>query len=134
VLPVPGGRNNLHGPLWLSTCIGLIFFLAGAAFLVQRFGRANAQAELAADAPSWMRAAQQSIMLTIFGCFALLGSWVALGGDAKHFSGSFFVFDGRVGVLIARGAFGLGALILWLCVAAMMISAVRKLFGRGKRA
>jgi hypothetical protein len=134
VLPVPGGRHNLHGPLWLSTCIGLIFLLAGAAFLLQRFGRANANAELASDAPRWMRTAQQLIMLALFGCFALIGSWVAVGGDAKHFSGSFLVFDVPTNGLIARAAFGLGALILWLYFAGMVVSMARKLFGRNKQA
>src|SRR5262245_50249651 len=29
VLPVPGGRDALHGPLWIATLIGLVVLLAG---------------------------------------------------------------------------------------------------------
>jgi hypothetical protein len=134
VLPVPGGRANLHGPLWLSTCIGLIFLLGGVAFLLQRFGRANASAELASDAPAWMRKTQRLIMLALFGCFAMIGSWVAFGGDARHFSGSFPFFDTQANGVIARATFGLGAMILWLCFAGMLVSTVRKLFRRDKQA
>jgi hypothetical protein len=39
VLPPPRGRY-LAGMLWLPTCIGFVFLLAGLGFLAQRFGRA----------------------------------------------------------------------------------------------
>src|SRR5262245_7918640 len=53
VIAVPGGRANLHGPLWLATLIGVIVLCAGAACVIQGIGRANARAELPADSPLW---------------------------------------------------------------------------------
>src|SRR3954454_11306604 len=87
VVPVPGGRDNLHGPLWLATLIGIVVLLAGAACAIQGIGRANASAELPADAPRWMHAAQHLIGIALFAAFALLGTWVAFLGDARTFAG-----------------------------------------------
>jgi hypothetical protein len=39
VLPPPRGRY-LEGMLWLPSCVGAAFVLAGIGFLLQRFGRA----------------------------------------------------------------------------------------------
>ena len=81
VVPVPGGPRNLHSPLWIVLLIGLAFFLGGAAVLIQVIGRANASGELPSDAPQWMRVVQYLIGVAIFASFALVGSWVAIGGD-----------------------------------------------------
>ena len=129
VLPVPGGRANLHGPLWIATLIGLIGLLAGAALLIQGFGRANAHAELPADAPRWMRAAQYLIGAALFALFAAIGTWVAVGGDARQFSGG-IPFLGAGNVSLARIGFGLGALVCWLAAIAYAVKGARKLLGR----
>jgi hypothetical protein len=131
VLPVPGGRSNLHGPLWLALLIGLVVFLAGVAALIHLIGRANATGDLPADAPFWMRAAQYIIGVAIFACFAIIGSWVAFAGEARYFSGG-VPFLGALNVSIARIAFGFGALICWLATIGFAISGARKLFGRDK--
>src|SRR5262249_61423791 len=51
LLPIPGGPSNLHGPLWLLLCIGLAFFLAGAAIIIQMIGHANDNGDLPAGLP-----------------------------------------------------------------------------------
>lgn len=132
VLPVPGGRANLHGPLWLATLIGFVVILAGVACFIQGIGRANAAGELPADAPFWMRAAQYLIGVALFGAFALLGSWVAIGGDPRQFSGGIPFLSGPLNVSIARIMFGFGALICWLATVAYAISGARKLLRGGK--
>jgi hypothetical protein len=128
VLPVPGGPSNLQAPLWIGFIAGLIFFLAGAALLLQGIGKANAQAELPADAPAWMGAVQQLIGVAIFASFAMIASWIAIGGDPRQFSGSFMGLG--IGVSIARIAFGISALICWACTIAFAVSAVRKYTAR----
>jgi hypothetical protein len=128
VLPVPGGPSNLHAPLWVVIFVGLVFFLAGAALLLQGIGKANAQAELPADAPAWMGAVQQLIGVAIFASFAMIASWIAIGGDPRQFSGSFMGLG--IGVSIARIAFGISALICWACTIAFAVSAVRKYTAR----
>jgi hypothetical protein len=132
VLPVPGGPRNLHAPLWIVLLAGLVFFLGGAAVLMQSFGRANASGELPADAPRWMRVAQYLIGVAIFASFALIGSWVAVGGDARQFSGGIPLVGGGTNVSIARVAFGIGAIICWLATIGFAVSGARKLLGRGK--
>lgn len=127
VLPIPGGPRNLHGPLWLVLCAGLAFFLGGAAAMMQGFGRANASGELPADAPRWMRVVQYFFGVAIFVCFAAMGSWMAFGPGMRHFSGTF-----AWGETIGRAAFGLGAIITWLCTAAYAVSGARKLLGQNR--
>lgn len=129
VLPVPGGRNNLHGPLWLATLIGLVVLLAGVACFIQGIGRANASAELPADAPFWMRAAQYLIAVALFAAFAVLGTWVAFASDGRHFSGG-IPFLGAVNVAFARTMFGFGALVCWLATFGYTVAGARKLFGQ----
>jgi hypothetical protein len=127
VLPVPGGRRNLHAPLWIVMCAGLAFFLGGAAVLLQAIGRANERGELPAGAPQWLRVIQYLIGVAIFASFALIGSWIAFGFGPRNFSGSFLFFDGPVSSVIGRTAFGIGAIITWLCTVAFAVSGARKL-------
>lgn len=129
VLPVPGGRNSLHGPLWLATLIGLLVMLAGAACILQGIGRANAHAELPADAPFWMRAAQYLIGVALFADFAVLGTWIAFLGEGRHFSGG-TPFLGGSNVSLARIMFGFGALVCWLATVGYAVVGARKLFGQ----
>ena len=131
VLPPPGGRNS-KDPLWIGFIAGLVFFLGGVALLLQAAGRANASGELPADAPPWMRIAQHLIVVAIFASFALIGSYIAIGGDPKKFSGGLPFVSGGTNVSIARVAFGIGALICWAATIGFAISGARKLLGRGK--
>ena len=125
VLPIPGGPRNLHAPLWIAFCAGLVFFLGGVAVLLQGFGKANADGELPKSAPAWMRAVQQLIGVVIFAAFALIGTWIALAGDPRQFSGSFSGLG--IGAAIARTAFGIGALICWAATIGLAVSGARKL-------
>ena len=131
VLPVPGGRSNLHGPLWLALLIGLVVFLAGLAALLQAVGRATAAGDMPADAPLWMRAGQYAIAVAMFAGFAVIGSWVAVASDPRYFSAG-IPFFGSLNIPIARIAFGFGALICWLGTIAYAVVGARKLFGRGQ--
>jgi hypothetical protein len=130
LLPVPGGPRNLHGPLWIVLLIGIVLVLAGVFALLQVVGRANTGGELPADAPQWLRVVQYLIGVAMFGSFAVIGSWVAIGGDPRAFSGSFLVFDGATNASIARIAFGIGALITWLATIAFAVAGARKLVRR----
>lgn len=131
LLPVPGGPRNLHGPLWLVLLIGLVFVLAGIAMLIQLVGQANA-GELPADAPLWPRVLQYLTGLLMFGSFTMIGSGIAIGGDPHSFSGNLLVFDGATNATIARIAFGIGAIIIWLATIGFAVAGARKLLRRGK--
>lgn len=132
-LPIPGGPNNLHGPLWIVFFAGLAFFLAGISALLQGFGGANDQGEFPADAPSWFRVAQYLIGLMIFVAFGAIGSWIAFGPGERVFSGSLPFVSGSVGSSIGRTVFGIGAVIVWFCTFAFAIVGARRLLRGGKR-
>jgi hypothetical protein len=130
LLPIPGGPKNLHGPLWLVACVGLAFFLASIAIVIQTLGHANAAGDLPAGAPRWMSVVQYSMGLAIFICFGLISSWVAFGPGEREFSGSFLFFSHATNAVIGRTAFGIGAVIIWLGTAAVVASGIRKFFDR----
>lgn len=133
LLPVPGGPSNLHGPLWILLCVGLVFSLAGAALLTQVIGHADASGDLPADAPDWMRVIHYLMGVAIFASFAVIGSWVAFGSGERNFSGSFLFFDAQTNTAIGRTVFGIGAIITWLGTIGFAVFGARKLLGRGKR-
>ena len=128
LLPIPGGPSNLHGPLWLLLCVGLAFFFAGAAIIIQMRGHADASGDLPAGAPLWLRTAQYLIGLCIFVCFGAISSWIAFGPGERHFSGTFMFGDVVTNATIGRIVFGTGAIIIWLCTAAFAAFGFRKLF------
>ena len=125
-LPVPGGPANLHGPLWLVTLIGVIVLLAGVACVIQGVGRANAHAELPADAPLWMHAALYLAGVAMFFGFAVLGTWIAFFGDARSFSGG-IPFLGPGNVSFIRIMFCFGTMVCWLAAVAYAVKGARKL-------
>ena len=72
--PIPGGPSNLHSPLWVLLCAGFVFFLAGAALVIQSLSASSATGELPADAPRWLRILQYVIAVAIFCCFGAVKS------------------------------------------------------------
>ena len=129
VLPVPGGPRNLHAPLWIVFFAGLPFLLGGIALFLQGIGKTNADGELPHGTAVWLRAIHYLIGVAIFASFAMVGTWIALAGDPRGFSGSFIGMRGPVGSSIGRTVFGIGALITWACTVAIAVSGARKLFG-----
>jgi hypothetical protein len=126
VLPVPGGPTNLHGPLWVVLAAGLAFLLGGIAVALQDAAGANPETgELPEDAPHGVRLAQYLIGVTIFACFAAIGSWIAFAPGERTFGGTV-----PVGPTGGRIAFGIGAGIVWLCLIGYAVSGARKLLGR----
>lgn len=133
MLPIPGGPDNLHAPLWIVLLIGLAVLLAGLAAFIQAAGHADGTGELPADAPRWMRMAQYLIVVVLFATFGMIGSWVAFAGDSHQFSGGIPFVAAAINVAIARVMFGFGAIICGLAAVAVAVSGTRKLFGQGRR-
>jgi hypothetical protein len=75
-----------------------------------------------------MRAVQHLIGFTIFCCFGAITSWVAFGPGERHFSGTFVFGDPAINAAIGRTAFGVSAVIIWLCTAAVVASGIRRFF------
>ena len=130
LLPMPGGRASLHGPLWVGVMAGFVFFLGGAAAIMQAFGRANAQGELPAGAPHWMRVAQRLVVIVVLACCASRGTWVALFGEARQFGGSFGGLP--LGAIVARSGSGFGARLAWTATIAVACASARMFIGARK--
>ena len=125
-LPISGHGADPNDEPWAPILIGFIVLLAGASLILQVFGHAGANGEVATGSPTWMRAAQYLLGAALFAGFAVLASFVALFGHAQNFSGGLPLL-GRHNLTLARIAFGFGALICWLGALAYVVQCARKL-------
>jgi hypothetical protein len=127
LLPPPGEQ---YAPAWIVVCCGLVFGLGGLAIVMQAIGRADERGELPPDAPPWIRRVQHLTVLIIIGLFATIGTWVALFGDGDHFTmTSSFTREAPANPIVARTAFGIGAVIMWAWFVAMVRRSRRVLRG-----
>ncbi|MAQ94445.1 MAG: hypothetical protein CMM84_13080 [Rhodothermaceae bacterium] len=107
---VPADPASVHAPGWVLAVCGAVFVLAGVAMLAHRW-------------PAVQSAAGGVICLA----FGLVGGWVALFGEAAQFSGGTGLLSRGAEVAVARGVFGVGAV---LCLAMFVWSTV--LLARGR--
>jgi hypothetical protein len=128
LLHIPGGKANLHGPQWLVLCVGLAFFLASIAVVIQTLGHANNAGDLPAGTPRWMGVVQYLIGFAIFACFGAIMSWVAFGPGKRHFSTTFWFIKTPGNETVGRIAFGFVAVVMWLGMSAILASGIRKFF------
>ena len=131
-LPPPGEAN---APMWVVVLAGLCFLLGGLGVLIPAAvtGEVTSDGELPAGAPYWLRVFQYLLVLTIFAAFAMIGSFVAFGPGTRSFSVSVpFVSTSGDSEIFGRIAFGIGAIITWLCLVLVAVSGWRKLVGRDK--
>ena len=95
VVPSPGAAK---APMWIvSSFAAGLRSLAGIGVMTPALvtGEVRNDGELPAGAPQWLRLMQYLLGLTLFATFALIGTWVAIGGGARSFSFSgFFVTSG----------------------------------------
>jgi hypothetical protein len=130
VLPPPGRAN---APMWVVLLAGLCFLLGGLGVLIPAAvtGEVRSDGELPAGAPYWLRVLQYLLVLAIFAAFALIGSFVAFGPGIRSFGISApFVSMSGDSEIFGRIAFGVGAIITWLCLILVAVSGWRKLVGR----
>lgn len=129
VLPMP----DADGPAFLVFAAGAAFLFAGLFCLgCARTEMTDNQTTLPEAWPVWLRLSYQMLAIGIFGAFAAIGTWIAIGSGPRAFAVSMpFVSTQTTGDLVGRTVFGLGAVIVWICVIAFTVSTVRKLFNRG---
>jgi hypothetical protein len=126
VAPPRHGGDNAPG--WIGLLVGLVFSAGGLAVILRGAVRADDRSgELPASAPKWVSTIYLLLGLLIAVGLAATGTWVAFGPGERHISVSGFVAS-PVGDGIGRTAFGIGASISWLIVAAMARAAARKIF------
>jgi hypothetical protein len=133
VLPPPGEAN---APMWVVMLAGLCFLLGGLGVLLPAAVTAEVRddGELPAGAPYWLRVFQYLLVLILFAAFATIGSFVAFGPGTRSFSVSLpFGSTSGGSEIVGRVAFGVGAVITWLCLILVAVSGWRKLVGRDSR-
>jgi hypothetical protein len=122
--------SKIHGPIWLSLFVALVFFSMGIAVLVRgATGADDGSGDLPANAPVWIKTVYWLGSLLAAIGLAGLGTWVAFGSGPRHFSMSGPIV-GPVGDGIGRVVFGIGAIITWLLVAVMAHAGAKKIFGK----
>ena len=129
-LPPPGVAK---APMWVVVLAGLCFLLGGLGVLVPAAvtGEVRDDGELPTGAPYWLRVFQYLLVLTIFAAFAMIGSFVAFGPGTRSFSVSVpFVSTGGGSEMFGRIAFGVGAIITWLCLILVAVGGWRKFVSR----
>ncbi len=131
-LPLPGDPRNLHAPLWVVLLAGLVFVLAGCATLMQTLGGANDSGELPSGAPQWLRTLQYLAGIVLFASFALIGSWAAVSDQPVRLSHGFSLPAITDNAITGRIAFGIGAVMTWLCTLAYAVTGWRKLTGSNR--
>jgi dipeptide/tripeptide permease len=123
--------RSVHGPLWVATCAGLVFMLAGLSVAVGALNGVSQTGELPRGTGWWLRLLYYALGLAACAGLAVIGSWVAFGPGTRSFGGSGMMPVPRdFGELFGRVMFGLGAVVTWLCVIALAVSGGRKLFRR----
>jgi hypothetical protein len=125
LLPEP---SRINGPLWLSTFVGLVFFLGGVSVGLRGYLKMDdSETELPPGAPQWAKLIWWGNAILICGSLASVGTWIAFGPGSRHF-GVAGVINGPIGEGIGRAAFGLGALIAWFITIAFAYASARRIF------
>jgi hypothetical protein len=121
--------------MWVVMLAGFCFLLGGLGVLVPAAvtGEVRSDGELPAGAPYWLRVFQYLLVLAIFAALAMMGSFVAFGPGARSFSVSLpFGSTSDGSEIFGRVAFGVGAIIAWLCLILVAVGGWRKLMSRNR--
>jgi len=111
-------------PTWLPLVFGMIFLLGGSAAMIKTaFGRDNPPGGgLPSAAPRWLKLIYHVMVLALVTGMGVLFSWIAFAPGRREFSGSGAIF----GELGGRVMFGIGALLIWICVIVIAIDGARR--------
>jgi hypothetical protein len=116
-------------PPWVGVAAGMAFLLGGLAIIVG-YGVAGGVApdgDLPAGTPFFVRLVQYALGLGITTILASIASWVAFGSGSRHFSGSGPFISGAVNEPLGRTVFGIGAVLIWAIMAAMLVLGIKRL-------
>ena len=132
-----GDRDLSDGtPAWVGVVAGLMFVMGGLAMIVG-YGIAGGVApdgSLPPGTPLTVCIVQNALGVGIAAMLALIGSWVAFGPGVRHFTGTAPFISGVVNEMLGRTVFGIGAVLIWIFVAAMIVQTVRQVRGRLRQA
>lgn len=122
--------QKANGPGWIGLVVGLVFLAGGLAVILRGVVRADDKSdELPASAPKWVAAVYWMLGMLVAAGLAGTGTWVAFGSGPRHFM-MMGPIASSIGETVGRTAFGIGAIISWLIVAAMARAGAKKIFGK----
>ena len=126
-----GTSTGDPAPDWLGCLFGAVFVGAGLMVIMRgTFGSADeTSGALPANAPRWLRGANDLLAVAIVCGMAVMFSWVAFGPGPRHFS---IGFDGLwasangAGDTAGRVAFGFFSILLWCVTAFFAVLTARR--------
>jgi hypothetical protein len=124
LFPTTAQHSNQE-PGWLGAAFGLTFLLGGSAVVIQAIfgdGKTSSQG-LPNAAPYWIQRFYKLLCLGIVISIGAITTWVAFGPGRRSLSGSGAIFGETAG----RVAFGIGAIMIWTVLAAIVFAAVRRM-------
>lgn len=116
-------------PPWVGIAAGALFVLGGLALIVGYgvAGGVAANGDLPPGTSRGVRFVQTALGLGIIALLASIASWIAFGAGSRHFRGSGPFISGPVNEMLGRAMFGIGAVLMWLFMAVILIVAVNRL-------
>jgi hypothetical protein len=127
---LPGAEASPEAPPWVGVCAGGVFVLCAAALVIgfAVAGGLGPSGDLPSGTPFALRLAQYLIGLSIVASMAAIASWVAFGPGPRTFTSSGTISSASsVSPIMGRVAFGIGALLCWLCLVAFGVAGLRRL-------
>lgn len=115
---------------WLGVAFGIAFLFAGTSAIIQAVAARGypTTTELPASSPTWLRSLHTLLGLGAIISVGTMFTWVAIGPGKRTFTGSGAIFGETVG----RIAFGIGAMVFWIALAAFVFTKLRRLVRSAK--
>lgn len=131
---VPGAPPRLEAPPWVVACAGLAFVLCGGTIMIGYAvaGGAGPDGDLPPGTPLSIRIAQYTLGLGFVGSLAAITSWIAFGPGPRTFTATGpFLGGGATSEATGRVVFGIGAVLIYVFLAALVVVSIKRL-RRGK--
>ena len=130
------GRLSDGTPTWVGVVAGLVFVVGGLAMIVGYgiAGGVGPDGGLPPGTPLAVHIVQGALGIGIASMLGAIASWVAFGPGVRHFSGTGLFFGEAVNETIGRTVFGIGAVLIWVFVVAMIAVSVKRLRRRSAQA
>jgi len=129
------GRLSDGTPTWVGVAAGLAFVAGGLAMIVGYgiAGGVGPDGSLPPGTPLAVYIVQSALGVGIASMLALIASWVAFGPGVRHFKGTGLFFGDAVNEAIGRTVFGVGAVLVWLFVAALLLISIKQVGRRSRQ-